>query len=285
MDADKVALCWPNRIDEGTLAGSGYSASLPLVNLQDRVFAKKARTTSAADNFFTLALPKYRTLGCAGLAAHNFTTSATWRVRVYADTAMTQLLYDSGIINVWPTVYVLDQLEWEFDNFWTGTPDEEAREAFTPLAVIFFDQQYIAQAVRVDFSDSSNSDGFFEFGRFFTSQVFQPELNMSYGANTGFNIGTVVDEAQDGTEYFDRRDPKRTAFIPLEDMEVEDAYSYVQDLQRACGVDGEILFAYDLNNTPQFYARTFIARQVEVDPISQPYFERFETSITLQEIL
>ena len=285
MDANKVTICWPNRTDQGTLSGGSWNSAFPLTNLQHPVFKRKARSVNLASLLFNLALPSFKNISVVALAAHNMTTSATWRVRVYADVAQTELLHDSGDVFVWPSVYTQDQLEWEFDNFWTGTPAEDELGLFTPLAVHFLPDTVIARSVRVDIADASNPATYIEIGRLFVSEAWQPSVNMSFGSEYGNRDETQMDRALDGTKYWDQKTPERFFKCALNFLPPEEAFNRILLMQRTLGKSGELLVAPNLLLNPQFGLKTFIATLGDMSPVAHPYLDIYSHEFLLEEKL
>jgi hypothetical protein len=288
LDTTKVALCYPNYTDSSLLSGGSYLPTLPLSYAQQRVLAQRARSTDLlpASTQFTITLPQYYPVGAIAIASHNFTTLANIRVRAYTDVTQTTLLYDSGLINVWPAIYDSSRdLEWEYDNFWLGTPGASDLVKFTPLFTNFF-VPVIAQSVLVEIFDPTNPKGYVEFGRVFISNIFQPQFNMVYGVNFGYDNFTQIDSALDVTEYFDRKRQKRTMQFSLDAMQDLEAFQSLYAMKRDLGTDGELIVAYNLDTTqPDFFARTFLARNKALNAISQPYISRFTTSLDFIEII
>lgn len=287
MDQNKVTICWPNRVDQAALSGGSWSSSLPLSNLQDRVFAKKARTTStsAAHTKCTVALDKSRAVAAIALAAHNLTAVATVRVRAYDDYAQTTLLYDSGAVLAWPGFYQLESYEWEDNSFWFGDQTLDVASDYTPLATIFFPDIVIARSLLIEIADALNPAGYVEAGRLMVANAWQPEINMSYGVQFSYINTTGVEETDDGTEYFDRRSQRRTMDFALENMTQSEAFGSIYAMKRDLGIDREVLLAYELEPSTEFFYRTFIGRLAQVDPISHPYLSRYSSPISIREII
>lgn len=289
LDPDKITLCWPNYVDGATLSGGNYVPTLPLANAQDRRFAAVAKTASTdpADTQFVVTLPRRRRISCAAVPAHNFTSSAQIRVRVYRDTARTDLVDDSGMVDVWPVVYTLEDVIWGDDNFWNRKLSEEDRAAYTPLAIVFLNEPTTAEAVHVELFDEANPDGALTFGRAFVSDAWQPEYNASYGLQDGYDSGTEIVQASDKarTEYADRVTPKRTVSMQLDFLSEDEAFLRLHRLRRTQDIAGEVLYVFSTRPSPANFARTFMARQQSLDPITHPYFNNFDTSINLLEIL
>ncbi|MES3674595.1 hypothetical protein QC589_01425 [Halomonas elongata] len=284
-----MTLCWPNHIDEAALSGGGWEAALPLDQLLNPVMADQARTLDAdpANTQFTATLSRSRPIGVVALAKHNISTTAEWRVRVYFDAAGNDLAWDSGWGQVWPSIYATSELEWEYDNFWTGTIDDDERTDFTALATMFLDSPQIARRIDVEISDAGNPDGYVTLGRCLISDAWQPEYNMAYGVTYGYDIGTEFETAGDPgmTEYADPKTPKRTVTFALKHLSQEEGFRRALALQRTQGLHGEVLYTESAEANQSSFAKTFIGRQVSVDPLEHPYYANYANSISLKEIL
>lgn len=287
LDPRKVTLCWPNRIEDASLSGGNWEVSLPLSLVQDRVFAVRAQSVDAteASTQFDATLPQGRPVQVIALAAHNLSADAQYRVRLYADAAQTELLWDSGQQPVWPAVYSTAELEWEYDNFWAGTLDEESRSQYTPLTTIIADDMQMTTSLKVELFDTANPDGYVRLGRVFIASAWQPDYNASYGIQHGFDSATQVSEAGDRTEYFERKRLKRSATMAFDHLSEPEAFQRLYGMQRTEDISGEVLYAFGLSSTPENFSRTFIARQQQLDPLSQPYFATHSHNLNLLEIL
>lgn len=75
-------LAWNNRIDEATLAGGSWQATLPLSNLKSPVMQKVARTASLTTSAtqFTVDLTTPRAIGVVALLAHTISASGYARL-------------------------------------------------------------------------------------------------------------------------------------------------------------------------------------------------------------
>lgn len=289
LNENKLILAWPNHVDKASIESGSYLPSLPLLNAKNRVLARKARTTdlNPSSTLFELEFDGSRLTDVIAIASHNFSNSAQIRIRMYDDIPKLDLVYDTGVIDVWPSVYTQDELEWENLNFWEGTVLQEDIESYTPL---FFhiaksDVLLYPRKILVEIFDPSNPIGYVEFGRVFVGTAFQPKLNMQFGASIGYNINTEVELALDNTEYFDRKRPRRTASFTLDGLTMQEGHSTVMSLIRTQGTDQEVFFTYQNSEDTLQYNRTFLARLQQPDPIRQPYFDRLETSINLLEII
>lgn len=283
-----VLLAWPNNIDSAiSVTGGLYTSSLPLSNVRNRVLSKRARTVDTAESSstFDIRLKGEKVINAFAIASHNITTGGSIRLRFYSNETQTELLHDSGIIDVWPALFSTDQLEWEFSNFWDGTVSEDDAKDITPLFTYILTAVLIPVSIKVEIFDTGNPDNYVEFGRVFIGESFQPFVNMQLGANIGFSINTEIELAQDNTEYYDRKRPRRVASFTLPTLKEDEAFSKLFSMQRTQGIDKEILFVYRNTQDSVMFSRTFLGRLQQTDPINQPYLDRYSTQINLIEII
>lgn len=285
LDVNKITLCWPNLIGKSTLSGGSYVANLPLDLVKDEVFAIRCKTTDLlpSSTQFEVALNRVRPVQVVAIAAHNFSASARCRIRLYGEDGA--MLEDSGIFDVWPEMYKSSQLEWEYDNFWSGTLDEEERGQYTPLMTHFTTEMQMTKRVKVELFDPDNIQGFLKFGRVFIADAWQPSINASYGIQHGFDSADAFEEAADRTEYVDAKRLRRTASMSFESLDTAEAYQRLYSMQRTEGMHGEVLYSFDTAAEPENFVRTFIARQRELNAIEQPYFDNHANSLNLLEVL
>lgn len=279
-------IAYQNRIDESTFASYGsWEASLPLSNLKNRTLSRVARSTDLAESStrFRFALAKERPVNVVAIVRHNLSTKAQWRYRAYQDASYTTISYDSGLLEVWPTMSV-GFYEWEEDGFWSMKMPEEDRELFTATTIHVPSVAYVIQYYEIEFFDDSNSDGFVELGRVFVGRKYQPTVNMSLGATVGYESRTLVDEAISGAEYFDRRNSVRVTRFNLELLTAADALLNA-DLMKMQDTDQECVFVYDSDDSIGSNRKSFLGRLRSLSAIEQPYMTMYQTSYEIKELL
>jgi hypothetical protein len=279
-------VAYQNRIDESTFASYGsWDASLPLTNLKNRVLSKVARSTDDANasTKMRFSLTKERIVGVVAVVNHNLSTTATWRYRVYSDSGYSTLTYDSGTLDVWPTMPV-GYFEWEDDGFWFMKTPEEDRELFTATTIHVPTVTVIAQYYQIEFFDDTNPDGYVQLGRVFVGKKYQPTINMNLGASVGYESRTLVDEALSGSEYFDRRNSFRVARFSLGLLDASDS-SLNADLMKVQDTDQECVFVYDADDSIGISRKSFLGRLRTLSPIEQPYATTYQTNYEIKELL
>lgn len=140
-----------------------------------------------------------------------------------------------------------------------------------------------------------NGENFIEIGRIFLGRTIEPNINPEYGdLSQGYVDLTEIQRSIDNTKYYYIKPKMRTLSCVLKHLDKEEAFSGFYDAQREVGLSGELLYSYskpeyigDINITvdKNFYARTFLCNFSELNPIDNPYFNGFQTSLKLEEIV
>ncbi len=280
-------LGFPNRTDASTLSGGTWSATLPRSNLQNRVLGKVARSTAAtlASTQFDMDMATSKVVKMLALVNHNLSLSAKVRVRGSDVATFATSVYDSGFLPVWPAVYGTTTLDWEEDTWWTGQYTDEQRAGYTPAYVLVLPTIARARYWRFEIDDTTNTAGYVQIGRVFIGPAWQPQLNMSYGASIGWETKTAAQEALGGAEYFQRRTPYRVQNISLNFMSIDEGFGNAFEIQRRAGIDAEVLWVFDPDDTIHALRRRYLGRLRELSPVQQPYFATHSTAFSIKEIL
>lgn len=282
-----LMLGFPNLTDLASLSGGSWQATLPLANLQTRTLGKVARSSDAlaASTTFDFDLGKARSVRVLALANHNLSAAATIRIQAATTSDFAAPLSDSGSVDIWPMVYPYGVLEWEDDNWWDGKYTAEQREGYTWTFVHILAANVLARYWRLSISDTANSAGYIQIGRPFIGPAWQPAVNMSYGVGLRWETDTEIQRARSGALYADRRTPRRTTQFSLERMTESEAMANALELQRRAGIDAEVLYVADPDDTVHALRRQFLARMRELSDIENPYFNRHQTQIKIEELL
>lgn len=278
---------YQNRADESALSEGVWAATLPLNNLKDRVLSNVARSTNAvlASTKFKIAMTKARPIRVLGLINHNLSVPALVRFRAYDDAAYTTVAYDSGWIKVWDSIYQSTDLEWEADEYWMGIISEEDRAGYRWNVIHVTAQTIYKRYWLVEIDDTTNAAGYVQIGRLFISNGWTPRWNMSYGQSVQYESRDGIEEAYDGTEYFDERAKPRVQRFSLDHMPTDEAMAMALDMQRIAGVTKEVLFLYDPAEKIHFYRRSFLGRLRQLNPIEQAMYENHKNTFEIKELL
>lgn len=282
-----LMLGFPNRIDEATLSGGSYVSTLPLANLKERELELVARTTDTdtTSTRFDSDLTTPRKIRLAALINHNFSLAARYRVQLATVADFSSIVEDSGWLDVWPVVYGPNDIDWEDDNWWGGKYTDEQRAGYTPALIHIFSANRLVRYVRWLLDDTTNAAGYLQYGRPFIGPAWQPTYNMSYGTGLGWVPNTDVQRVPAGAEYFDKRTPWREKPFVLDWLTADEAFAQAFEIQRRAGIDKEVLYIEDPDDTVHALRRRFLARFEELSPIQYPYHNNHSAAFKLKEIL
>lgn len=283
-----ILLAWRNRIDDATLSGGSWQATLPLNNLKARQIQKLARSTNALDTstLFVADLTQGRSIGVLALAGHNI--SATGRVRVMGHTANSwgAPTYDSGWLDAWaPGIVPIELQAWEMDEFWIGSLTAEFRNSYrSPWIHVLPAEQYL-QFWRVEVDDAANAAGYVQIGRVFMGQAWSPTVNYEYGAELGFEDPSEIATSLSGAEYFDERPRYRVLRFTLGGLSDYEGALFGLDLQRVAGVTGEVLAVPDSASDRSKLTGAYLGRVRRLAPLQARNIDRASGVFEIKESL
>jgi hypothetical protein len=313
-----VIIASGNIVDQGTLSGGVAFETMPLNNLKKPQLGKKWRAASLdpAATQFLWSIGSGKPINVVILANHNLGVDAQYRLRCNSDPAFPGpspsgfagtpwgglLLsitygasidpvppsdyYDSGWKNVWPAVYNTSDLEWEQDNFWSGTYEQSDIEGYVRTLIVILPETIRPRYVKLELLDPNNPDGYVEAGRFFLAPSWQPERNASYGAQIGWNSNTEVQVALSEEEYFNEKKAYRVAKVEFKWMTEDEALFGPFEITRRAGISGEVAFIYDPADTVHAIRRQFLGRFVDLNPLEFPeYFIKGQQRATLPMVI
>lgn len=273
-----VMIAFPNRADDATLSGGSWNASLPLTNLQDRQLSQVARSTNALTTSTTMDIdqgvtgspslgPSVRVIA---LLHGNFSQNATYGA-IADPSDLNTPDYDSGVTAVWPTKYTSEQLgyyPWNLIHVAAATQHHR----YWRLSVI----------------DTANSAGRVQAGRLFLGPAWVPErINMIHGPHSmGWGEPmTTVGRSLSGARSFERHgSAPRVVRFTVPAMEVADAMR-VYDLQAGAGIDQEVLFIYDYEDSTYALQRNFLGTLRQLTSIELPVWNQWEIAFEIEELL
>lgn len=286
-------ILFPNRADPaaGALPGAvlnGGGWQLPLANLQTRRLSQVARSAnlSPANTQMRVVMGAQREIKALALVRHNLTVTAQWRIKAwYDDQGEGSPTYDSGRIDVYPSLGFTEELAWEDDNWWDGKPLSEELEGYSQNAIHILPAYVSAPNWRIEIFDEANPAGYVEASRLYMAGGWQPSQNYAYGGSHRIETKTVVEESLSGAEFFDRRAPYRVAAIGFEYLPEEEALLKGLDLCRRAGVDGEVFWIASPDNPRTLTQTSFIGRLRQLTGWEQVVFQRANIAFEIKELL
>lgn len=268
----RMMLGWNNLIDTALLNDGNWSATLPLVNLQDRTIGRVARTTDLqlTSTQFKIDIGPGNAVRIVALAGHNFSSTALYRILASNVSDFSSVVTDSGWLDVYPPAFPFGTVEWEDPHFWEGRyTDAELPEKREMIYVLPATTR--AQFWRVEIDDQDNADGYVQIGRAFIGQAWQPSRNIQVGFTMTPTTDTDVQTARSGARYFDRRTTRREVQFTIANIAEDESYGVAYEIMRQMGVDGEVVFIFDPDDIVHAGRRNFLGHLAQLGGIEHPY--------------
>lgn len=274
-----------NRIDTSTLTGGSWASTLPITNLQTKILGQVARTTDAANasSIININIGSGKAIRVVSLVNHNISIAGTYRIRGGSTTSV--LDYDSGVLPVWTSVYSTDDLEWEDDAWWSGTYTTEEMSGYTTNVVHILPNIEVLQYWKIEIFDSTNTVGYIQLGRVFIGSAWEPTNDAEVGLLAGWETTTQMQKALNGTRYYQRRNPSRVTKFTLKVIDVDESMAKAFELDRRSGIDGEVLWVHDTEDTLHALRRRFLGNLRELTPVEFPYQHLTTKAYTIEEVL
>lgn len=283
----KLALSLANYADASTLSGGSWLGGAPLANLQQPLLSLRARSVDAlvASTKFNVDLGNTTIIvRFIGLARHNLTLNATYRIRA-GTTAGASDLYDSTALAVWPAGYLPEDLEWEADNFWTGQLSAADVDGYPISLMHDCGANVRARYWTIEFTDTANPDGYVELARLWLGPLWSPQRNYAHGSTLGWEPRSISDYSLGGVKYSEERPSARVMKLPLPNLTTTEAFGAVLDAQRRLGTHGELWVLQDPADLARGFKRNFLATFRAFDPIARTFANLHGTSIEMEERL
>jgi len=275
-----MAIGWPNNIDASTLSGGSWSTTLPLSNIQHRLIQRPARSTdvATASTTFDIDLGETIPIQILTLVSHTLSLEATYRITASNVSDFSILEYDSTWVDVWPRRNV--------DVWWSGAPSEKDIEGWKWDLPHVLDQQIEARYWRVEMDDTNNTTGYIDIGRVFIGKLFKAAVNASYGASIGYENDTEIqNQPQTGIEFFRPGAAYRTVRFNHDLLQPYEALTVILDMQRRVGSDKEVFFLWDVADLVYRMQRSFLGRLRKLSALEHPYYNIYQSSFEIKEIL
>lgn len=288
-----------NKADDGIFTEGSQVSSLPIENLTDRQISKvwRTATTTAPDvsgstrdttsgrTWFEVDLGVNTTLDYIGLLRHNITRDGQIRVRISTVFDFSSLVYDSGLVNAWPTVTGYGSLPWGTFS-WGNVLSAPDLSIYTIDFHHPLDTAVVGRYVRVDIVNASNPDTFIEAGRFYASPSYFPSINIQYGFAIYWKDDSLVSKSLGGQRFVQQKSRYRRMEMSFSEIPEVEAYTNLFDfIQRRKGISGDLVIIPQPDRPELFIHEAIYCSLVQMDPVQKNYYGVLETKMVVEELL
>lgn len=279
MASDNAIILYWNKADTATVTAS--SAALPANRVQDPRPGRVYRATGYTSENLTFDHGSGVDMTHGAVINHNLDVNGTIRCEVSNSSSFATHLYDSTV-EAWPPVAGFGS-----DRFGTslgGYPVLSTFADYRPFNMFDFGGTLNARYVRYTFT-SASSAGNIQVGRIFTGIGYQPDINFSYGWSSEWADPSELVETE-ASFFIIRRQKYRILRFSLENIQQAEALSSLDDLKRIVGKSRDLLVVlFPGSDLPTQYRTSIYGIPIENGPVSNPYFQRFATSVAVRELV
>lgn len=284
---------FPRFTPQVTFSGGTCEANFPITNLGGLPFAKVARFTNdtKTNTIVYGVLPQTQLINLFMICRDNISTSGLIKISLFegdvTDSPEPSAIVTTGWIDRYGVIYNEDSpfASWDSGNWWDRTISESDREGAPQNKVVFIDGGFYARSFKLEIDDESNPDGFVQIGMLEVATATELDPAPQNGANYGFNARTTVTESEGGGEYFERRNKPRffSGVLPMIERDV--AQSTFYELLRRNDIDTPFIFYPDANDIINESRNTYLARLVNLDPITRVQYNYDGIPLSIKEVL
>ena len=259
-----MILALPTVSDRAAIAAGSAAATMEAANLQAVQPGDRWRATDLSNAWLQIDLGAAAAVRMIWLGYTNASVDALWRVR--AANTLADLTgspaYDSG----WIPHRVGDTTDWG------------RTHAFLWLPAALTHPHW-----RIDIDDGDNPDGWYEAGRLYLADPWQPSRNRRYGAGDGYADDSGAERARGGQTYVAEGGHWREGSFTLGFMDREEMQANAARIDRLAGTRRDLLIVYDPDDPARLMDECFYARLTELRPLLLPHHRLYEKSYAFAE--
>lgn len=279
MSSNNLRIIYNNVIDSSaTLTSTSYSSGYDISNIKKDtkgvVWRSATSTTSASIN---LTWASSQSISALILPYTNLSATATLRIRMYSDTALTALIYDSGVNIAVPAIL----------NNYYNIAGANYRYAFGGGTCVrkYFSQVSNCRAMQLDFVDTNNTEEFLEVSRIIAGTYWSPKYNTEYGLSVGISDSSSRYRTQTGNLITDIGTSNKTLSFNLSYMDSNDR-DVLFSIIKSIGTKKSLyvsLFPEDSDTTKELMYQIY-GRFSDLATISNPMYSMYASSVNIEEV-
>lgn len=253
-----MALAYPNRCTTDVIASGGsWTVAAPVTNMLDPQITLVSRSSNAltASTKVNIDLGSARTLRCFALVNHNLSSAAQWRVSLGTTSGGTDV-YAGSWTDVWSLTLEAGLSSLGIDD------DQYQSKGFA--AIQFLASYKTARHLTIEVDDTTNPDGYVQWGRVFAAGAFIPRAAQIIGAiSRGWIDLSTSARAESGTKSSTARRRIRQEAITIEAM-TDTEFDTVHEMQRHLGTVDEVFYVAHTSNASAMQRYSFLAQMEEL---------------------
>lgn len=266
--------------DSATLADANANivTTLPEENIQNPLRSKVCRTTNLSDMIINIDWASSQHLSGAGIFRHNLQSDGTWRLKLYESANRTgALVYDSGALQA-VTPKSLGELDWGVDALGASVFDNWDQR----FSTIWF-TDVTALSGELTLSNSSNSDGYLELGRFFIGYKFEPVTNVIYGLTQAYEEESIQYRTEGGSLRTDGKAPFRRFTMTLDNLSIKERFKLFDATRRVGKRRDMVISVFPESGAGRERDWTMNCKFTEIPVFENSNYQQYKTSFNVVE--
>lgn len=278
-----LVIATPALADAGTISNVGSeAANLPATNLQAMQPSEVWRATTLGSISFELDLGAALVWNLVAILATNASADASVRIRAASlqGDLESAPVYDSGPLPHWPNL-----------TGWTFISTEDADDptarglAKMPFLLWLGSSSQELRWLRIDIADPANADGFYEAGRLYVANAWQPTRNYQLPWSVGhMNLGRKRRTEGSQTYPLDRPRPRAVEFR-FDFQSQTEMYDQAFEIDRLVGTAGDVLVVRDPASLEQIHRDMVCGVLSDLPPIVNRRFGVYSKTYRIEELI
>ncbi len=220
---------------------------------------------TTAQTTISAVFSQRRKIGLVVIGPHNLSIGSTYEIRTYYDVEGTDLVWSSGPLPVWPSVYTEAQVDWDGGLYWDRTYTPAEIKGYPWYRPILIPDPVYVMRVDVLITDPLNPDGYVQCGLLELAEALRFSTNFGYGAQYGYRGRTDTQEADGGTQHRRRKPKPRTFKGSVQYMARDDALGQFLEMRRQLDIDTPFFWWPDPTDEQHMVRNAFMAHFTDLD--------------------
>tara|TARA_R110002096_G_scaffold172484_2_gene346170 strand:- start:4017 stop:4823 length:807 start_codon:yes stop_codon:yes gene_type:complete len=259
----------PAIVDAATITAGSALANMPVTNLLRTQPKDRWRSDDLNNLYLVVDLGSAQAINLIALLFHNATQSATWRIRAATSEANLTAApgYDSTAVNMWDATWPSDE-DPVHSITWLGSSPETY------------------QWWRIDVSDLSNPDNYFQVGRLYIDNAWQlpANKNIEYGWELRFIDPATKSRSKAGQLYAESAQRWRQIIMSINFQSEDEMYDNVYELIRRRGISKDIFVIRDPDATKHLIRQSIYGQLAQMPPIANTRTNIFRSRFIIEEM-
>lgn len=224
-----------------------------------------------------------------GLVFDEFRLTTSGKIRIRLSKNSDLSLPDLDVtIDMWRAFFTLDGRPDGLDSEIVtvdGLPQAATISLFPKPVRVHRFTEISDRYLRVNFKDSTNTDGFVEIAYLFPARTSEPEINFSYGHELGRIEEARVDESGGGQLWMDRLFQKFRTQMTFEFQTEAQATGFWMFVNSFAGMSRELIVTLQDSSVSIEFWTTYYCHAIEALLLRSQIFNRYEVRVSLEELI